>query len=139
METIFMANPSEVDNIVEIDREVIDNNSRREYIEEAIKTGRCIVVNNEISIVGFLIFDTHFFGNSFISLIVVSTSQRRKGYAAALIDYFVNMAPTPKIFSSTNKSNKNMQNVFTANGFVQSGVIENLDEGDQEIIYFKTK
>lgn len=135
----FTANLNDVDSIVKIDSEVIGNNSRREYIEEAVEAGRCIVVKNEISIVGFLIFDTHFFGNSFISLIVVSTSQRRKGYATALIEYFVNMASTPKVFSSTNKSNKNMQNVFTANGFVQSGVIENLDEGDPEIIYFKNK
>ncbi len=32
-----------------------------------------------------------------------------------------------------------MQHVFLANGFVQSGVIENLDEGDPEIIYFRSK
>jgi len=32
-----------------------------------------------------------------------------------------------------------MQKVFEANGFVQSGIIENLDEGNPEIIYFKTK
>jgi len=30
-----------------------------------------------------------------------------------------------------------MQKVFKANGFKQSGFIENLDEGDPEIIYFR--
>lgn len=30
-----------------------------------------------------------------------------------------------------------MQEVFKATGFIQSGFVENLDEGDPEIIYFK--
>jgi hypothetical protein len=51
----------------------------------------------------------------------------------------LNISPTMKIFSSTNKSNRRMQEIFKANGFIQSGFIENLDEGDPEIIYFKSK
>jgi hypothetical protein len=32
-----------------------------------------------------------------------------------------------------------MQKVFHANGFIQSGIVENLDEGDPEIIYCNSK
>jgi hypothetical protein len=32
-----------------------------------------------------------------------------------------------------------MQKVFEANGFVESGIVENLDEGDPEIIFYKSK
>ncbi|WP_407701988.1 GNAT family N-acetyltransferase [Viridibacillus soli] len=134
-----MAKLIDLDDIMKIDEEVIGDNSRREYIRKAIEEKRCIVANDKNIIVGFLIFDTHFFDCSFISLIIVIPTERRKGYATSLIEYIINISPTKKIFSSTNKSNQRMQEVFKANGFIQSGLIGNLDEGDPEIIYFKSK
>ncbi|WLR57672.1 GNAT family N-acetyltransferase [Mesobacillus subterraneus] len=135
-----MAHLYNLEELVDIDEEVIGHNSRREYIKRAIEDERCIVaydIKNQI--VGFLLFDTHFFDCSFISLIIVRPTERRKGYATALIDYFIHISPTRKIFSSTNKSNKSMQEVFKVNGFIESGFIENLDEGDPEIIYYRSK
>lgn len=134
-----MAQLIDLDNIVKIDEEVIGNNSRCEYIRKAIEEERCIIANDKNLIVSFLIFDTHFFDCSFISLIIVKPTERRKGYATSLIKYFINSSPTKKIFSSTNKSNQRMQEVFKVNGFIKSGFIENLDEEDPEIIYFKSK
>lgn len=29
-----------------------------------------------------------------------------------------------------------MQKVFNSNGFIRSGIVENLDEGDPEIIFY---
>jgi ribosomal protein S18 acetylase RimI-like enzyme len=139
LKSIEMAQLIDLDDIVKIDEEVIGNNSRCKYIRKAIEEERCIVANDKNLIVGFLIFDTHFFDCCFISLIIVRPTERRKGYATTLIEYFINISPTKKIFSSTNKSNQRMQEVFKANGFIQSGFIENLDEGDPEIIYFKSK
>lgn len=126
-----------LDDIANIDEEVIGNNSRHEYIKKAIEDERCIVTYDENQIVGFLLFDTHFFDCSFISLIIVRPTERRKGYATALIEYFIGISSTRKIFSSTNKSNNRMQEVFKVNGFIESGFIENLDEGDPEIIYYR--
>lgn len=126
-------------DIVNIDKEIIGNDSRRGYIKLAIEEHSCIAVKQESLILGFLIFNTHFFECSFISLIIVKPDKRRQGYASSLIEYFINSSPTKKIFSSTNRSNKTMQEVFKANGFIESGIIENLDEGDPEIIYFKMK
>ncbi|WP_410861140.1 GNAT family N-acetyltransferase [Peribacillus sp. SIMBA_075] len=134
-----MAQLIDLDDIVKIDEEVIGNKSRCKYIRKAIEEERCIVSINKNLMVGFLIFDTHFFDCSFISLIIVKPTERRKGHATSLIEYFMNNSPTKKIFSSTNKSNERMQEVFIANGFIQSGFIENLDEGDPEIIYFIAK
>ncbi|RSD27519.1 GNAT family N-acetyltransferase [Mesobacillus subterraneus] len=139
MASLGMAQLNNLDVLVSIDFEVIGNDSRRESINKAIEEDRCIVVKNGGSIAGFLIFDTQFFEQSFIGLIIIRASERRKGFATALIQYFVEISPTSKIFSSTNQSNKPIHEVFKANGFVESGYIENLDEGDPEIIYFKTK
>ncbi|WP_041964231.1 GNAT family N-acetyltransferase [Mesobacillus selenatarsenatis] len=134
-----MAQLHNLDEIANIDEEVIGNNSRGEYIKKAIEDERCIVAYDKNLIVGFLLFDTHFFDCSFISLIIVRPTERRKGYATALIEYFIGISPTRKIFSSTNKSNKRMQEVFKVNGFIESGFIENLDERDPEIIYYRSK
>lgn len=72
---------SELEEIVKIDKEVIGNDSRRKFIKNAIEEERCIAIKNKSSFVGFLIFDIHFFDCSFISLIVIRPTERRKGYA----------------------------------------------------------
>jgi ribosomal protein S18 acetylase RimI-like enzyme len=138
MEFMVKSQLNDLDEIVNIDREVIGSDSRRKYIKKAIEEERCIAIKNKFSFVGFLIFDTNFFDCSFISLIIIKPTERRKGYATSLMESFISISPTKKIFSSTNKSNKRMQEVFKANGFIQSGFVENLDEGDPEIIYFKS-
>ncbi|MEQ2528428.1 GNAT family N-acetyltransferase [Bacillaceae bacterium CLA-AA-H227] len=127
----------DLEEVVNIDSEVIGSDSRCGYFKKAIDEARCIGVIHENAIMGFLIFDTHFFDCSFIPLIIVKPSERRKGYATSLIQHFISIAPTTKIFSSTNQSNKQMHEVFKRNGFIQSGYVDNLDEGDPEIIYFR--
>lgn len=128
-----------LDEICAIDQEVIGDFSRSEYIRTAINEKRCIIQKTEKGIAGFLIFTNDFFENSFISLVIVKRSERRKGVATALLVFYVEMVDTPKIFSSTNQSNTSMQKVFETTGFIKSGYIENLDEGDPEIIYVKLK
>ncbi|MRX71847.1 GNAT family N-acetyltransferase [Bacillus lacus] len=139
MKIAVKANIEDFDKIMNVDCEVIGNTSRRDYIENAIELGHCIISKNEDDIEGFLIYDINFFECSFITLIIVSPSKRRKGNASLLIDYMMSISPTTKVFSSTNRSNSSMQKVFDANGFIESGIVENLDEGDPEIIYFKSK
>ncbi|MBT2641509.1 GNAT family N-acetyltransferase [Bacillus sp. ISL-41] len=138
MKFLEIAQFIDLDEIVKIDEEVIGSSRRYEFIRNAIEDERCIVVKDKNLMVGFLIFDIHFFDSSFISLIIIKPTERRKGYATSLIEYFTSKSPTQKIFSSTNKSNHIMQEVFKANGFIQSGFIENLEEDDPEIIYFKS-
>lgn len=139
MNHVVKAQMNDINTIMNIDIEVIGNSSRKEYIKQAIKEEKCLVVKENNCIAGFLIFDTNFFDYAFISLIIVSPKARRKGHATSLIKYFVSISPTIKIFSSTNESNKKMQEVFSVNGFIRSGFVENLDEGDPEIIYYRLK
>lgn len=130
---------TDLDKIIGIDCEVIGYTNRRDYIKNAIELGHCIIAKEEDAIVAFLVYDTTFFECVFISLIIVSPTKRRKGIASKLLEYMRRTSPTMKIFSSTNRSNISMQKVFETNGFVQSGFVENLDEGDPEIIYYRLK
>jgi ribosomal protein S18 acetylase RimI-like enzyme len=136
---IMAAQITDLQAIVQLDREVIGTTSRRDMIEHAIKQGRCILVKEKNEAAGFAIYDTNFFECTFISLVIVSPAKRRKGYASQLLNEVVRTSPTEKVFSSANRSNLSMQKVFKENGFVESGIVENLDEGDPEIIYFKLK
>lgn len=135
MKNVATARLNDLEDILIIDGDA----SRRAYVQNAIQAKKCLVVKDSNTIVGFLIYHNHFFDCTFISLIIVSPAERRKGYASSLIDEIVKKSSTRKIFSSTNQSNKRMQEVFKINGFKESGIIENLDEGDPEIIYFKSK
>ncbi|MGE6311192.1 N-acetyltransferase family protein [Bacillus cereus] len=132
---ITKAEITDLDSIGDIDIDVIGNDNRRNYIKRAIDEGNCIIAKEDNSISGFLTYDTNFFCCTFLLLIIVSPTKRRQGHASSLISYMLNNSPTQKIFSSTNESNTNMQKVFKANGFMRSGIIENLDEGDSELIF----
>ncbi|SES18988.1 Acetyltransferase (GNAT) domain-containing protein [Gracilibacillus ureilyticus] len=136
MITITKAKIDDLDKLVDIDNMVIGSKNRRNIIQQSIQLEQCLISKEEEEITGFLIYDTNFFECAFISLIIVSPSHRRKGFASALINYMVTISPTNKIFSSSNRSNVSMHKVFEKNEFIRSGIIENLDEGDPEIIYF---
>ena len=51
--------------------------------------------------------------------------------------YIESACPGEKLFTSTNESNAPMQRLCEKLEYVRSGRIENLDEGDPEIVYFK--
>lgn len=136
---VKVANSTNIEDLVKIDLEVIGDDHRREFIRMAVEEERCLIIESEDTVEGFLIHDKNFFDSSFISLVIIAPAARRRGHASSLLQHFVSIAPTEKVFSSTNRSNQAMQKVFEANGFVQSGTIDNLDEGDPELIYFKMK
>lgn len=137
MEICRLAKIEELNKIVDIDSETIGNRGREEYIKKSITEGKCIVAQEDSDIKGFLIYNREFFEQSFIVLLMVSKKERKKGIASLLLEYFEKTVTTEKIFSSTNRSNEIMQKVFRKNGYVESGFIDNLDEGDPEIVFFK--
>lgn len=91
----------------------------------------------EGTLVGTAEFHVRFYGHAFIELLLVDERYRRRGVASALISACAASAPTNKLFTSTNRSNLSAQKLFTRNGFRASGSIDNLDEGDPEVVYCK--
>jgi ribosomal protein S18 acetylase RimI-like enzyme len=89
------------------------------------------------SLCGVAEFHTLFYGHAFIALLLVDERFRRRGVASALISACANAAPTNKLFVSTNTSNLAAQALFLHLGFRPSGSIDNLDEGDPELVYCK--
>jgi ribosomal protein S18 acetylase RimI-like enzyme len=120
-----------------IDPRVLDVLGRRPFIERAIAANECYVAVEGGAVVGYAVFDRSFFEQPFVSLLHVDESQRRRGVGAELIRHIESICTGEKLFTSTNESNTPMQHLCEKLGFVRSGRIENLDEGDPEIVYFK--
>jgi len=78
-----------------------------------------------------------FFGYDFLQLLRVAPNYRRRGIGTALVKAWEESSHTPKLFTSTNESNVAMQRLCEQLGYVRSGVIGHLDEGDPEVVYFK--
>lgn len=119
----------DIDSVAEID------GHRCEEIFNWIKSDSCHIYEKNDQAIGYGVLTHHFFGYPFIELIMVNKPFRQQGIGREIIEYFQSIYHSTKLFSSTNLSNQPMQNLFSRLSFKPSGSIDNLDEGDPEIIF----
>jgi GNAT superfamily N-acetyltransferase len=87
--------------------------------------------------VGYAAIDVrNFFGRDFVDLLYVDLANRRRGIGRRLMEEAVRRSSTSRIFTSTNESNEPMRSLLAVNGWVLSGVLDGLDEGDPEWVFF---
>jgi ribosomal protein S18 acetylase RimI-like enzyme len=134
---IKKATPKDLPAILEVMR-IGSNVDHTEFVKKSVRAGKCFVISVADKLTGFVILgNSLFYNQQFIELLIVHPEYRRRGIATALIKRMESICITPKLFTSTNQSNIPAQKTYEANGFIRSGYIENLDEGDPEIIYLK--
>lgn len=80
-----------------------------------------------------------FFGRDFVKLLIVAPTHRRTGIGRALLEASVSRAGSETIFSSTNESNNAMRALFEHDGWTLSGVLDGIDEGDPEMVFFRAR
>lgn len=131
------ATTSDVGAVVRLDPLAADESGRQASIVAAVGGGRCAVALLGGRPAGYGVLDYTFFGNGFIALIYVAPDCRRRGVATALVRHLERACSTPKLFTSTNVSNEPMRRLLGGLGYAPSGVIENLDDGDPELVFFK--
>jgi GNAT superfamily N-acetyltransferase len=110
---------------------------RAEWLRRRIDRGECMLATVDGELAGFLVDDDAFFDRTFIRLVVVSQKHRRQGVANALVADAESRARTPTVFSSSNRSNTAMHALLRKRGWVESGIIEGLDELDPEVVFRK--
>lgn len=145
MDTIELkkATLSDKDILVDIDFR-LDNiehveQRRAEKIVQAIVNDQCFKIQVNEKAVGFVLFDYRFFDQGWIELIIIDEEYRGKGIGPKAMELICKESKTNKVFTSTNKSNVQMQKALAKAGFSFAGEIIGLDEGDPEMFYFRTK
>jgi ribosomal protein S18 acetylase RimI-like enzyme len=137
MTIIERASSEDFEHICELDETVHGRPARRKLIGEAFAKGQIAVARVDDVIRGYVLTDESFFEQFFVRLLMVHQEFRRRGLATTLMRAAELDCQSGKLFTSTNRSNVAMQRLCERLGFVKTGYVENLDEGDPEIIYVK--
>jgi ribosomal protein S18 acetylase RimI-like enzyme len=111
--------------------------AHRLWIARMVQSGCCYLSQLDERIAGYGVLEYSFFGNGFVSMLYVAEDSRRRGIASELMRHMQQSCRTPKLFCSTNRSNTPMQLLLLKLGYQCSGVVDNLDEGDPELFFFK--
>jgi GNAT superfamily N-acetyltransferase len=109
---------------------------RSERFQRAASEGRLLVAELDGELIGYAALGW-FSGYDFLELLAVRPDKRRQGVATALIRAIEARSRSGKLFTSTNRSNRPMRRLCARLGFQPSGIVENLDDGDPELVYFK--
>jgi len=132
------ANNEDIQPICSFDQIAINNEeNRRDFIAKSIESGVCFVAEIDGKVVGYTVFDYTFYSNGMIDMLYIYPEHRRQGIGTKLVKHVELICKTEKLFTSTNQSNLPMQRLLNKLGYVASGFIDNLDEDDPEIVYFK--
>lgn len=133
---IRVADAADADQIAELDRtwtSILDRSAR---FRRAASRKRLLVAEEGRDLIGYAAHG-RFFGYDFLELLAVRPDRRRQGIGTALVRAVESRSRSGKLFTSTNRSNDPMRRLCRRLGFQPSGVVENLDEGDPELIYWK--
>ena len=131
------AEANDVEDIVRMDPSAQVDQARRALVHSAVQRGECwVAVDSEVP-VGFGVMSHVFFDRGFISLVYVDAAHRRRGVGARLFDEFEGCCRSNRIFTSANLSNLAMQAFLASRGYVLSGMVQDLDDGDPEMFFSK--
>jgi ribosomal protein S18 acetylase RimI-like enzyme len=132
------AGSDDVADLIAADPYAQINAGRRAQVAHWVEAGHCFVAEREGRLAGYCVLDRHFFDSFFITLVAVSEAERRTGVGTAMIEHLIGVVPPgEKVWTSTNQSNTAMRSLLPRLGFVESGRIDNLDEGDPELVFVR--
>jgi ribosomal protein S18 acetylase RimI-like enzyme len=129
------ARPDDIALLQRLDSVAQDVPGRSSAIAAWVHNGAAFCAVADVGPVGYAVLTQHFFGQPFLELVMVDPAYRRRGVGRQLIRHAINSAPGPMLWTSTNASNLPMQNLLADLGFVRSGIVEGLDQGDPELIF----
>ena len=125
--------------LVAADPRLADTPAHSRHIAELLGAGMSWAIMGEAGASGFAVVTRHFFGYPFVDLLLVAEGERRHGVGLALLAACDGAHDADRIFTSTNESNEPMRRLLAKADWLVSGVIENLDPGDPELVYVKFK
>jgi len=128
---------ADLDLLAHADPRLADTPAHRQHIADLLAAGLSWALVARGRTVGFAIVTRHFFGFPFVDLLMVADPERRGGVGSALMEQCERSHDADRIFTSTNESNAPMRRLLAKADWSVSGVIENLDPGDPELVFVK--
>ncbi len=125
----------DADALIALDSVAAIDPGRAMQIGDWLARGGVQVAEQNGKVVGYLVIHHHFFCEAFVEMLMVAHAQRGQGIGTALLRQAIALHGRRKLFTSTNASNIGMQRLLAASGFIDSGIVHGLDEGDAELIY----
>jgi len=134
---IRVALNDDIDELIRLDTIAPLDPSRADFIRRWVEAGDCYVAEEEGKIVGYGVLNYQFFHSGNVDMLMIHPDFRGLGIGRRLLQHVADRCTTGKLWVTTNLSNQRMQRLLTSTGFQLSGFIENLDEGDPELVFFK--
>lgn len=135
--TIRRARRDDIEAMTLVDPRLRADPRRTDYVLALLDLGLSWLAEGEGRALGYAIASTRFFHRPFVDLLVVADEARRRGVGTALMAACENQHDDDRLFTSTNESNQPMRALLVKAGYRVSGVIENLDPGDPELVFVK--
>ena len=135
--SIRRAGGADAETLCAFDEVAQHSHSRRKFIERTIQSECCFVIITEERVVGYAVLEYSFYEEGFVAMLYIHRDYRHQGAGEFLMRYLEPLCKTSKLFASTNLSNQPMQALFTKLGYLLSGVLHHIDEGDPELVYVK--
>jgi GNAT superfamily N-acetyltransferase len=129
--------PSDVVALMALAAAVIGPERAGPFVRSHLDRHHLLVADAGDEVVGLLAYRTDWFQCTFVSLVSVRPSHRRRGVARRLYAAVERMSPSPRLFSSTEETNAVSIQMHTALGFQPSGHIDNLPQGYRELLFYK--
>lgn len=118
--TIRLANKNDTEVITAFNLIAQKDSKRAEFIKRSIDADECYRLEIDKEITAYGILNYHFYEQALIEMIYVHSDYRRSGLGTTLLNHFVSICKTEKLFTSTNQSNAVMQNLLKKAGFEKS-------------------
>jgi GNAT superfamily N-acetyltransferase len=135
--TIRLASRADLPALAAVDPLLATEAGRAEHIAELLDVGMSWVAEAAGAAAGYVVVTRHFFAHPFVDLLVVAEAHRRQGIGGALMGQVEVSHEGDRLFTSTNESNAPMRTLLAQRGYDVSGIIENLDLGDPELVFVK--
>jgi ribosomal protein S18 acetylase RimI-like enzyme len=111
--------------------------ARAAGIRRWCRQGLALVARDAAGPLGYCVLEYTFFDCGFVTMLMVAPAARRRGVGRALLDAAAASCGTPKLFTSTNVSNRPMRRLLEGAGWRRVGFLEGLDQGDPELFYLR--
>jgi GNAT superfamily N-acetyltransferase len=134
---IRRAQPADAAPLIGFDEIARTEPRRVAFIHRVVASPTCFVAVERDTVVAYADLTYALYDVGLIDMLYISRPFRRRGIGSTLVLYLEQQCTTPKLFTSTSQSNLPMQALLAKLGYRPSGVIEDLNDDEPELMFMK--